>query len=264
MKRITSTFLLPSVAATVLLMSGCAPIGTFESAKTVKPGFWRAQVRPEVFNSMPESKANVSLGTDVEIRYGVHQNADLGFRIGSSGLVGDAKQRVVSSPQVNVAVNPSFGVVFYKVPETSSVEQSDGASVQANENVTAIDLACPLIIGYQLRMGGPEVVFAPKIIARRINVRETASAGGTITAVSLGRLWVVIGGISAGLRLPLPGGLDLFPEVTIGYPMASTGSNATVSAEGYDISQLMFTAGLGIGFGRDGSKYYNSGETMPF
>ncbi len=234
---------------------GCTPIGTFQSPTTVKPGFWHAQVRPEVMNPLPDDTRSAALGMDVEVRYGVHQQADMGLRFGSSGLAFDGKQRIVSSDQFNVAVNPGVGLQFYKLDESSTDEET-GEVATWQEHVGTQTFSLPLIMGYQPARGGAEVVLAPKIIVQHMTFRSLSGS----TLFNDGRVWELLGGLSLGVRLPLPGGLALFPEVTVGYPMATASSTSLE----YATSDLRFTAGLGLGFGPQAGRYYNSGDSLPY
>ncbi len=233
------------------LGSSCAPIGTFQSATTVKPGFTQVQVRPEVFTQVMDDKSAVAFGTEAEVRYGVHELVDIGLRGGSSGLVGDVKQRLVASPQFNVAVAPSYGVMFYKMP--------DGI-----HNVTTLEGTCPLIFGYQPRYGGPEFVVAPKMLIRRLAIRQFETLDDGTVQGETEKLFAVAGALSAGIRIPIPMGFELFPEITVGYPMFTDETAEWVDPRDYGLGGLMFTAGVGIGFGRRGGKYYNNGDSLPF
>jgi len=222
---------------------GCGTIGTYRTASTLKPGFVRYQLRPQLLTGTLEGKTQPVFGFDTELRYGIHRFTDFGFSAGSGGLAADIKQRVSLAPNLDVALDPSYALLLYRLPDLET-------------NVTTMDIGLPFIIGYHPWLIGPEFVVAPKLILRRMKYRYAVSVGT--------RAWYLIPGISAGVSLPLPMGIRLFPEVSVGYSMSILDGRADPDSTTSGPTTLIFNAGLGIGLGRDPNKFYNSGDDMPF
>ncbi len=217
--------LLPLLA----VLSGCATVGTFQTADTLGTGGFQMGIEPSWWGVAASGEAVGFLHGGVSGRYGVNDRLDVGGRIGSSGMEILFKYQftdpATGGPIVSIA--PSGGGF-------GALGAGGGAGLLAFQ--------VPVIIGFPTA-GGSQFVLAPKVHEYLV----LAGDSGDSASVSMTSL-----GASVGYAARLGPGFRLLPEVAFVYPVigAANASNASSDVE-FLGEGVLFQVGLGLLLGGD-------------
>ncbi|MDP2316769.1 MAG: hypothetical protein Q8P41_27995 [Pseudomonadota bacterium] len=173
----------------MLLGSGCATIGTVQTARPIERGSWQLGVEQGVWQS--ESGSLVP-SANVAARLGVTNRWDLGARVGTGG-VGLSTKLTLTDPDRSLVLSlaPSIG--------GSSPTMIGGRSTHAQ---------LPLLVG--LGLGPHELTLTPKIQAWSL-----AEAPGP----RRGRATIIGAGASVSTSVRIVRGIRLVPELSVVWPM---------------------------------------------
>lgn len=214
----------PIVVLLAVAFVGCASLSSLQTADTAPPG----QAR---FAAGIGARSNVDVVTPqltMQWRYGVRDNADLGFTIGSSGLLLDGKYRLVDRPRFKLALRAGLGGLPPVLGGATFAYADPGAILT-------------------IRFGEKSMSFAPSglLWARTVEYRLGA---GTASHSDLG--WAAGGSATFGLRVD--GWITPMVEVgayRLGTPTAAMlGPYITTPARRGDIVGSFL---VGVAFGRD-------------
>lgn len=209
-----------SVLALGLAASGCATVGTFQSADTLGKGGRQFGLEPSVW--WPKTGNETPLpNVGMTARWGVNDHYDMGFRLGTSGLELLTKVGIVQGAHpITLAVAPSFGGLYAPYKGTT-------AGVLAGQ--------VPLLLGVNLARH--ELVVAPKFQVWHMlggEERETAiNAGGSL-----------------GFAIRLGKRVELIPEVAAVVPLKSWQWDGEPVALVQPGQGVMLDGGMAILFGR--------------
>ena len=189
-----------SIAALSLaLVSGCLPYTVGSTAQTLAPGeTTRSAIVyyiPEAIDLSGDSVASPMRGTDLEIRHGLDDKSDLGFRIPAySGAVFTYKRRLAgSSASESAAMSVMAGGGFVNWGEHAETELTLMASGRSG--------------GIATPYGGLRIMQVFPL--SRSAVRDTPTAGGYV-----------------GMRLNF-GDVDVSPELGIYHDQSALGVRST-------------------------------------
>jgi hypothetical protein len=186
-------------ALTLALVSGCLPYTVGSTAKTLAPGeTTRSAIVyyiPDAIDLSGDSIASPMRGTDLEIRHGLDDKSDLGFRIPAySGAVFTYKRRLAgTSASESAAMSVMAGGGFVNWGEHAETELTLMASGRSG--------------GIATPYGGLRVMQVFPL--SRSAVRDTPTAGGYV-----------------GMRLDF-GGVDVSPELGIYHDQSALGVRST-------------------------------------
>ncbi|MFT3712112.1 MAG: hypothetical protein QM817_31095 [Archangium sp.] len=227
---------------------GCVSTSTMGLARTLNRGAVQGWVAGEgggiiTANTTASTPTGVPTGTtgtgypmiEGGVRVGVSDHAELGARLGFSGIGLEGKFAILRSPTMdsgfNLSIAPQVG--FFGL----------GVAGLFAGNLSA---QLPVLMG--IDFAGHELVFGPKLLNQLFLVGITTSSGTGTAAVDL-----LSAGASVGIALNV-GPLRLMPEVSFVVPFFASGvvSGAT-GASAVGVGGFIFQAGLGVLFGSQNS-----------
>lgn len=205
------------------LFTGCATLGTFQSAETLGQGAWELGIEPSMWGAVSGEGSALYPHAGVSGRVGVTEGVDLGGRVGSSGVEFTTKF-ALSKPGATMPISlaPSFGGM---------------AISAAGSSVSVLALHVPLLFG--IKTGENELVLGPKLHVYSFG----ASTGGEAAG---GALWSLGGSLGYALRLGPT--VRLIPELAFAVPTLATGTDGAEAAVGITDGALL-QIGLGIVIG---------------
>jgi hypothetical protein len=220
-----STFAVSVFAAA---LSGCATIGTLQTAETNGAGQFQGAIEPAFFGSAGSNGSGGFGYFNVSGRYGVNDRVDIGGRLGTSGLELTTKFMLTDpndSRATQVSIAPSGGGIFFALGGA-------GGGI--------FNFQIPLIVG--IPVGRHQLVVAPKL--------HTLFAGGGSGGESAG---VFVGslGSSIGFAAKVAPSVRLMPEFAFVVPVVG---GAAASGQGSEVVSgfadgVLFQASIGILFG---------------
>ncbi len=199
---------------------GCVSVGSFRSAWTPDPGRLEVSVQPQVATRLDPELPTTTPFTDVVIRTGIGERSAFEVRVGPSGFHSAVQLELFERPQAALSIAPALGGVRYPVTE------DDGLHV--------LEYRFPLILGFRTR-SGTEFVFTPQGILASVGWYHPE------------RFDAALGVFSFGIRQPLFQGLEVHPEVTVGYAVP-IGPIIGIDEPSFDEPRWMFGAGMGFSF----------------
>ncbi|MBN1336557.1 MAG: hypothetical protein JXB39_11420 [Deltaproteobacteria bacterium] len=212
--------LLPLLA----LLTGCATVGTFQTADTLGTGAFQVGLEPSWWGVAATGEAAGFLHGGVSARYGVNDRLDVGGRIGSSGLEMLFKVQL-TDPQSGgpiVSIAPSGGGF-------GALGAGGGAGLLAFQ--------VPVILGFPTS-GGSQFVLAPKVHEYLI-LAGTSDDSASLSLTSLGA--------SVGYAARLGPGFRLLPEVAFVYPVLGAADASDQSSQVEFLGEgVLLQVGLGI------------------
>lgn len=209
----------------LVLLSGCATLGTFQNAETLGKGGWEVGIEPSMWGGAGAGGAVTYPHAGVSARVGVSDRVDIGGRIGSTGVEFTTKFGLTArDAAVPISFAPTVGGFAIAV---------SGASA----GILALHL--PVLIGLRVGDRG-EFVLGPKAHIYQI-FANSGSLGGSATIWSLGG--------SAGYSAPVGKTVKLIPEVACVVPVVGTASASGSSVSAFGSSGVLFQVGMGIVIG---------------
>lgn len=208
--------LLLSLLALLTLLTGCATVGTFQSADTLGKGGRQFGLEPSIwwpYNGEDTPLPNVGMTA----RWGVANEADVGFRLGTSGLEILSKFGVVQGPTaVTVSVAPSVGGLYVPYKDVRAgviggqVPVLIGVNVRRHELVLSPKVHTWYLLGgedreFAINLGG-SVGFAFRL-GKRVEIIPEAVAVVPVKSWPLGEEPVAL--VQPGDGLMLQGGVAL-------------------------------------------------------
>jgi hypothetical protein len=208
-------------------------------ARTLDKGHVQGYITPGIIGAAGGGTGGVAPMFEGGIKYGITDNAEIGARLGLSGLSLQGKFSLMRSPTMDtgldMALAPEIGGVFYGA--TGGASSGGGG---------ALSFALPLLIGFN--MGGHQFILGPKLADSLIWGGVSSGGAGGSTTIN-----VLMGGASVGFALKVGDSFRLLPEVSALYPIvgaASTSVGGTSSGGvGFGGQALIFQFGLGLVFG---------------
>jgi len=151
---------------------GCASFARLDSPRTVRPRSRDVLVAPSAYVG-PRKDGN-AFNTDVVLRWGVADRADVGMRLSLVGYAADVKFQLVRADDptrgVDVAIAPSVG---------------GGADISFSTSGTggrlwAWQASLPLLVG--INLGSAQLVITPQLLYESLPVLPAGilNAGGTV------------------------------------------------------------------------------------
>lgn len=229
-----------TLALTAAALAGCPSSGVYSSPRLLPPGAVQHAVIVETFGVNRGHSLRAIEGGGVmplpavlySFRLGLRERVELGGRVGLGALGADAKFGLLRSRWVDLALDPSVGVVFGR---------------NQGETYPGLVLGLPLVAGFnvsqrfQIILGGRFALGVPlRGEAGRYNQSLNAGYGGDalIDAIQLSYGGVAVGGL-AGLRIALGDGVRgvaLQPAYDL---------TAGIAGDGF----VLHSFGLGVTFG---------------
>jgi len=206
----------------LLVLPGCATIGTFQRAETLGQGNWEVGIEPSMWGGAGGGGAVAYPHAAVSARVGATDRVDLGGRLGSTGVEVSSKF-LLSDPESDHPISLGANVGGFAVG-------AGGASA----GLLAVHI--PLLIGIPMGERGQFIVGPKTHIYHGFASSTEGSAGFT--------LWSV--GASAGYAAPVGETFKVVPEVAFVVPAVASagGESESVYSNG-----LLFQAGVGFVFG---------------
>jgi hypothetical protein len=209
--------LAPLLAALALVAtaSGCATIGTLQTADTLGKGKFQMGLEPSVWGAIASGGTILVPNVTLSARYGLSDNFDIGGRVGSNGFELNGKLMFTKpkAPGLIVSLAPSIG---------GFALAAGGAAAGT------FYLQVPVLLGFPIG-GGSQFVLGPKVMDWFFFGAASTSSGGTTSSGSASGNMLALG-TSVGVSLKLGSGFRLLPEVSFAYPLitaASAGSGGT-------------------------------------
>lgn len=206
----------------LLLLPGCATIGTFQRAETLGKGNWEVGIEPSMWGGVGGGGAAAYPHAGVSARVGASDRVDLGGRVGSTGVEVSSKF-LLSDPASDhpISLGANFG---------GFAIGAGGASA----GLLAVHI--PLLLGIPVGERGQFVVGPKTHIYHGFAAASGESAGFT--------LWSL--GASAGYAAQVGDTFKIVPELAFVVPVVASAGGESASV--YD-SGLLFQAGVGFVFG---------------
>ena len=218
-----------SLLPLLLALTGCATVGTLQTADTLGTGHFQLGIEPSWWGAVTPDGGAGFVHMGVSGRYGVSDRVDLGGRIGSAGAEILVKV-ALTDPQTSgpyVSIAPSGGGF-------AATSGGDAAGILAFQ--------VPVLIGFPTA-GGSQLVLAPKIHEYLI----LAGSGGDSAGVSMTSL-----GASLGYAARLGPGFRLLPEVAFVYPvLGAAGMSGQDSQVDFLGEGVLMQVSLGLLLGGD-------------
>jgi hypothetical protein len=216
-----------SLGALGFVVAGCPSATTMGLAKTLDQGRVQGYVAPG-FAAAAVVGAGASVGgafPDIEagIRYGVTDGAEIGARLGLSGLTLEGKFALARNPTfdsgIDLSLNPGIG--FFA-----------GGTTGASASVFNISL--PLLVGFN--MSGNQLVLGPKLVDQLWLV-----TGGTAN--------FLYAGLSVGYGIKVSPSFRLLPEISAIFPVLTSAAAGGVGGSITGFGAVIFQGGIGFMFG---------------
>ena len=221
--------------AALTLASGCASIGSMQTADTLGKGNLQFGVEPGVWGAAAirgDAEGFAFTHLDVALRYGVSDTVDIGGRLGSSLAEFQTKFLLTdpSDPSKAISLAPAVSGIL--------IGSGDGGGGYTH-------LQVPLLFGLKTR-GGSEFVVGPRIS----NATFFGLGGG-----SDGMVNILSAGASVGYAARLGKGFRLMPEVAVLVPLvgASALDGESDAAVGFGGGLVQLKVGFLFGEGRPGT-----------
>jgi hypothetical protein len=226
-----------AVSVLAIALSGCATLGTLQTAETNGAGQFQGAIEPAFLGFVGDAGGGGFGYFNVSGRYGVNDRVDIGGRFGTSGIELTTKFMLTDPNKREgtiVSIAPSGGGFFLAVG-------GSGAGV--------FNFQVPLIVG--IPVGEHQFVVAPKLHA----IVAGGGGGGEAGAVFIGSL-----GSSVGFSAKVAPSVRLMPEFAFVVPVIG---GAGASGEGSQIvsgfaNGMLYQVSFGILFG--GRKSADLGE----
>lgn len=207
-------------------LTGCATLGTFQSAETLGQGNWEVGIEPSMWGAAAEGGSVFYPHAGVSARVGVSERIDIGGRVGSTGIELTGKFGI-TEPEANVPISvaPSIG----------------GMAITAGgASLAVIAVHVPVLFGVPI--GENELVVGPKLHVWSVG------AGAPGSSASAG-IWSVGGSVGYAARVGRS--VRLIPEFALVKPLFVVGSaNGSTESLGVEANGALMQIGLGIVIGR--------------
>ncbi len=217
-------------ALTLLLLtgSGCAMIGSVQTARTVGEGNFQFAVEPSAWGAASPDGGGALVGFNIAGRYGVSDRFDLGGRVGTTGaqLMGKVMFTDPEADGVRLALAPAGG----------------GFGLAAGgAGFGMLTLQVPLLIGVPVGEHS-ELTLGPRVH----NILIVGGGGGEAAGANF-----LLGGLSVGFAGALGPNFRLMPELTVEYPIVAsagaTGAGGATELIGGDAIIWAFNLGFLVG-----------------
>lgn len=226
------------VTAAAIAASGCATIGTMQTANTLGKGKFQASLEPTYWGLVAGSQTGNIFFPNLTLsaRYGLSDKVDFGGRIGSNGFEIDTKFMLTDPKKTGFVV--------------SIAPLAGGGAVGGTTGMAgSVYLQVPVLFGFGIG-GGSQLVLTPKLLDWYL------FGSGSVTGSSgLGQGNILGLGASAGVSLKLANGFRIMPEVAFAYPivegasLSSGGTSAGASQVGGSFVLMQFALAFLFGGG---------------
>mgnify|MGYP001607161267 FL=1 len=206
-------------------LTGCATLGTFQSAETVGQGNWEVGIEPSMWGGIAADTTVLYPHAAVSARVGLSDRFDIGGRVGSGGVEANAKLGLTDR-DADVPISVGAGVGGMAV----------GA---AGSSVSILAVHVPVLFG--IRTGENQLVLGPKVHVYSFG----ASSGGSAASAALWSL-----GGSVGYVAGVGPTVKLVPELAFALPVLAAGSAGTTTDTIGVSDGALLQVGLGIVIGR--------------
>lgn len=220
-------------AVLALVATGCTSITSQQRAQTLGRGKFEFSLEPGVLAGVSTSTAGAwgaAPRADLAGHFGISDNVDLGFRLGSVGLEFMTNfQLTHRASKVHVSLAPSINGVYLFLGGTSG----------AGGGLAGFQL--PVLIGIETG-NDSEIVIGPRVVDQLI-----IGGGGT----GSGLFNTVLLGGSLGYSIKITDHFRLFPEVSVVAPVLSTSASggSAITTGGFVFNGLIVQGTLGFQFG---------------
>lgn len=190
--------------------SGCAAIGSTQTADTVGAGRLQVGVEPGVTALLPRTsneRPSLTPLVDVSVRYGAAERLDLGVRAGQSGL--GLETKVMLTPRawpVLISVAPAIMAKLEPAGEPLSIV---GQTFSA---------ALPLLVG--VRIGPHQLVLGPRVHGFVFLPNDGVSSSYR----------ALMAGGSLGVAVRVSRAVAVMPELAVLLPLVQSGDVPTMGA----------------------------------
>lgn len=189
--------------------SGCAAIGSTQTADTLGTGRLQVGVEPGVTALLPRTsneRPSLTPLVDVSVRYGAAERLDLGVRAGQSGL--GLETKVMLTPRAWPVLLSFAPAIMAKLEPAGEPVSIVGQTFSA---------AIPLLIG--VRLGAHQLVLGPR-----------AQGFVFLPGDGTGSYRVLMAGGSVGVALRVSRAVAVMPELALLLPVAQSGAAPPMGA----------------------------------
>lgn len=197
-----------ALSVATLFLSGCATIGTVQTAETNGAGRFQGAIEPAYVGVVSAEGSGGLAYFNLSGRYGVSERVDIGGRLGTSGIELTAKFMLtdpsdLSGPIVSIA--PSAGGFFL---------------TGGNASAGIFNVQVPVLIGFPV--GEHQFILGPKFHSIFAGAGSRGDRGG----VFIGSL-----GSSFGFSAKVGSQVRLLPEVAFVVPFIVSGATSDGGSE---------------------------------